>query len=73
MEGSHCGVCGYVIKKQALISTVDSHNMEETIVSMPTYDAPGQIAYVCKDCGKTDYMQIPPLEKPTGGDFSFSF
>ncbi|MBQ3257549.1 MAG: hypothetical protein IJA67_09060, partial [Oscillospiraceae bacterium] len=26
-EGSHCGVCGYVIKKQALISTNDNHTM----------------------------------------------
>ena len=64
-EGSHCGVCGYVIKKQALISTNDSHNMKGTLISMPTYDMPGQVAYICQDCGKTDYLEIPPLEKPT--------
>ncbi len=63
-EGSHCGVCGYVIKKQALISTNNSHSMEESVVTMPTYDTPGRVAYVCKDCGKTDYMEIPPLTKP---------
>ena len=63
-EGSHCGVCGYVIKKQALISTNDNHTMEESIVKMPTYDEPGQLAYICRDCGKTDYMEIPPLNKP---------
>ena len=64
MEGSHCGVCGYVIKKQALISTVDTHRMEESIVKMPTYNEAGQVAYICQDCGKTDYMEIPPIEKP---------
>ncbi len=63
-EGSHCGVCGLVLKKQALISTNNSHSMEETVVTMPTYDAPGQAAYICKDCGKTEYMEIPPLTKP---------
>ena len=63
-EGSHCGVCGYVIKKQALISTNDNHTMEESIVKMPTYDEPGQLAYICQYCGKTDYMEIPPLNKP---------
>ena len=64
MEGSHCGTCGLVLKKQALISTVDTHRMEESIIKMPTYDEPGQVAYICKDCGKTDYLEIPPLNKP---------
>ncbi len=64
MEGSHCGVCGLVLKKQAAISMVNTHRMEESVVSMPTYDAPGQVAYICKDCGKTDYMEVPPLTKP---------
>jgi len=69
-EGSHCGVCGYVIKKQALISTNDNHTMEESIVKMPTYDEPGQLAYICTGCGKTDYMEIPPLNKPLVNPFT---
>ena len=64
-EGSHCGVCGEILKKQALISTTDTHRMEESVVKMPTYDEPGQVAYTCQDCGKTDYMEVPPLTKPT--------
>jgi len=69
-EGSHCGVCGYVIKKQALISTNDNHTMEESIVKMPTYDEPGQLAYICTGCGKTDYVEIPPLNKPLVNPFT---
>jgi len=69
-EGSHCGVCGYVIKKQALISTNDNHTMEESIIKMPTYDEPGQLAYICTGCGKADYMEIPPLRKPFENPFT---
>jgi len=69
-EGSHCGVCGYVIKKQALISTNDNHTMEESIIKMPTYEEAGQLAYICTGCGKTDYVEIPPLNKPLVNPFT---
>ncbi len=63
-EGSHCGVCGLVLKKQALISTVDTHRMEESIVKLPTYEEAGEVLYTCTDCGKTSSVAVPPLTKP---------
>ena len=63
-EGSHCGVCGYVIKEQTVVLSTQHQKDEGTVIKEATYDAPGTVMYQCIYCGEKSYVVLPQLERP---------
>ncbi len=60
--GSHCSVCGQVIKAQQEIPAL-GHNLEYFDSKLPTFTRPGWNAYEdCTRCAYTTYVEIPMLD-----------
>ena len=61
-EGSHCSVCGEVIKAQEEIPAL-GHDWDEGIVTKEaTNDEDGEMTYTCKRCGEEKTEVIPRLD-----------
>jgi predicted nucleic acid-binding Zn ribbon protein len=59
--GSHCSVCGVVIKAQEIVPAT-SHNWDKGTVTKPaTEDTEGIMTYKCSSCGETKTSAIPVL------------
>ncbi len=68
-SGSHCSVCGTVIKKQSEIDAL-GHNIEQVDSKIATYTAPGHDAYeYCTRCSYSTKVEIPMLKKPGIRDY----
>ncbi len=68
-DGSHCSVCGEVIKAQEVIPVL-GHDIEHFAAKEPTHTSVGWHAYeACKRCGYTTYVEIPKLEVKEITDF----
>ena len=71
-EGSHCGVCGYVIKAQQIIPKTE-HTYEEEITKPSTCTEEGIKTLTCTVCGdekteaieKTDHTYEEEITKPS--------
>ena len=71
-EGSHCGVCGYVIKAQQIIPKTE-HTYEEEITKPSTCAEEGIKTLTCTVCGdekteaieKTDHTYEEEITKPS--------
>ena len=59
--GSHCSVCGVVIKKQETVPAT-GHSWDKGTVTKPaTEEAEGVMTYKCSSCGETKTSAIPVL------------
>ena len=63
-EGSHCEVCGYVIKAQNTVIGGTHLKDGGTIIKEATYETPGTVMYQCIYCGEKSYVVLPKLDKP---------
>ena len=63
-EGSHCQVCGYVIKAQNTVIGGTHLKDDGTIIKEATYETPGTVMYQCIYCGEKSYVVLPKLDKP---------
>ncbi len=61
-EGSHCLVCGTVVREQEEIAPT-GHAYELSEIKRPTYSEEGFRKYQCKHCGESFKETIPRLEK----------
>ena len=63
-EGSHCSVCGTVIKAQTTTAALGHDYGEWKTIKAATYTEPGQAERVCRrNASHKEYRQIPILEK----------
>ena len=68
-DGTHCSVCGEVVKAQEIIPAL-GHNLEYFDAKAPTYTSVGWEAYEdCTRCAYTTYVEIPKLETPVTSDY----
>ena len=58
-EGSHCSVCGEVIKAQTVIKATGHKYDDGKITKQPTCTETGVKTYTCSDCGDTYTETIP--------------
>lgn len=68
-EGSHCDICGYVIKAQTVVIGGTHLKDEGTVIKEATYDTPGTAMYQCIYCGEKSYVVLPKLDKPAENPF----
>ena len=63
-EGSHCSVCGTVIKAQTTTAALGHDYGEWKTIKAATYTEPGQAERVCRrNASHKEYRQLPILEK----------
>ena len=63
-EGSHCSVCGTVLKAQTTTAALGHDYGEWKTIKAATYTEPGQAERVCRrNASHKEYRQIPILEK----------
>ncbi|MCB7507365.1 leucine-rich repeat protein [Blautia sp. MSK20_18] len=63
-EGSHCSVCGTVLKSQTTIAALGHDYGEWKTIKAATYTEPGQAERVCRrNASHKEYRQLPILEK----------
>ena len=63
-EGSHCSVCGTVLKAQTITAALGHDYGEWKTIKAATYTEPGQAERVCRrNASHKEYRQIPILEK----------
>ena len=58
-EGSHCSVCGEVIKAQTVIKATGHKYNDGKVTKQPTCTETGVKTYTCSDCGATKIETIP--------------
>ena len=63
-EGSHCSVCGTVLKAQTTTAALGHDYGEWKTIKAATYTEPGQAERVCRrNASHKEYRQLPILEK----------
>ena len=63
-EGSHCSVCGTVLKAQTTVAALGHDYGEWKTIKAATYTEPGQAERVCRrNASHKEYRQLPILEK----------
>ena len=63
-EGSHCSVCGTVLKAQTTTAALGHDYGEWKTIKTATYTEPGQAERVCRrNASHKEYRQLPILEK----------
>ena len=63
-EGSHCSVCGTVLKAQTTTAALGHDYGEWKTIKAATYTEPGQAERVCRrNASHKEYCQLPILEK----------
>ena len=63
-EGSHCSVCGTVLKAQTTVAALGHDYGEWKTIKAATYTEPGQAERVCRrNAAHKEYRQLPILEK----------
>ena len=63
-EGSHCSVCGTVLKAQTTVAALGHDYGEWKTIKAATYTEPGQAERVCRrNASHKEYRQLPVLEK----------
>ena len=63
-EGSHCSVCGTVLKAQTTVAALGHDYGEWKTIKAVTYTEPGQAERVCRrNASHKEYRQLPILEK----------
>ena len=63
-EGSHCSVCGTVLKAQTTVAALGHDYGEWETIKAATYTEPGQAERVCRrNASHKEYRQLPILEK----------
>lgn len=63
-EGSHCSVCGTVLKAQTTVAALGHDYGEWKTIKVATYTEPGQAERVCRrNASHKEYRQLPILEK----------
>ena len=63
-EGSHCSVCGTVLKAQTTTAALGHDYGEWKTIKAATYTEPGQAERVCRrNVSHKEYRQLPILEK----------
>ena len=63
-EGSHCSVCGTVLKAQTTTAALGHDYGEWKTIKAATYTEPGQAERVCRrNASHKEYRQLPVLEK----------
>ena len=63
-EGSHCSVCGTVLKSQTTTAALGHDYGEWKTIKAATYTEPGQAERVCRrNASHKEYRQLPILEK----------
>ena len=63
-EGSHCSVCGTVLKAQTITAALGHDYGEWKTIKAATYTEPGQAERVCRrNASHKEYRQLPILEK----------
>ena len=63
-EGSHCSVCGTVLKAQTTVAALGHDYGEWKTIKAATYTEPGQAERVCRrNASHKEYRQFPILEK----------
>ena len=63
-EGSHCSICGTVLKAQTTTAALGHDYGEWKTIKAATYTEPGQAERVCRrNASHKEYRQLPILEK----------
>lgn len=71
-EGSHCSVCGTVIKAQQAIAK-KSHSYEQTSITKATTKEDGRIYYKCKNCTTTMSKSIGKVSEIKLSETNFTY
>lgn len=70
-EGSHCSVCGKVIRQQEIVPATGKHTWDEgKTIKAATCVTNGEILYTCTICGTTKTEKIKALGHKKATDFS---
>ena len=66
-EGSHCSVCGEVIKAQTVIKATGHKYDDGKITKQPTCTETGVKTYICSECGATKTETIKATSHKSSG------
>jgi hypothetical protein len=69
-KGSHCSVCGEVIKKQTSTPAIAHTWNDGKITKEATVDEKGEIVYTCRICGQTKKEILPKVKIKKGKTYT---